>query len=148
MVTQSQVRHILVQPNELRDAQQTKALIQQLHQRLQAGEDFATLAREFSDDPGSGASGGDLGWVNPGDMVPAFDKTMAATQPGQLSAPFESRFGWHVLQVLDRKQTDIGAEKQRDQVRQMLYSRRFEEELPIWLRKIRSEAYVDIKDAQ
>ena len=86
--------------------------------------------------------------MNPGDMVPAFDKTMAATQPGQLSAPFESRFGWHVLQVLDRKQTDIGAEKQRDQVRQMLYSRRFEEELPIWLRKIRSEAYVDIKDAQ
>ena len=148
MVTQSKVRHILVQPNELRDAAKTKALIQQLHQRLKAGEDFAELAREFSDDPGSGASGGDLGWVNPGDMVPAFDKTMAATQPGGMSTPFESRFGWHILQVEDRKQTDIGAEKQRDQVRQMLYGRRFEEELPIWLRKIRSEAYVDIKDAE
>lgn len=81
-------------------------------------------------------------------MVPAFDKTMAAAQPGQLSQPFESRFGWHILQVQERKQTDVGAEKQRNQVRQMLYSRRFEEELPIWLRKIRAEAYVDIKEAQ
>ncbi|WP_420589720.1 peptidylprolyl isomerase [Bacterioplanoides sp.] len=148
MVTQSKVRHILVQPNELRNKEKTSALIQQLYQRLQAGEDFAELAREFSDDPGSGASGGDLGWVNPGDMVPAFDKTMAATEPGKMSTPFESRFGWHILQVEDRKQTDIGAEKQRDQVRQMLYGRRFEEELPIWLRKVRSEAYVDIKAAQ
>ena len=115
---------------------------------LQAGEDFSELAREFSDDPGSGASGGDLGWVNPGDMVPAFDKTMAVTEPGQMSTPFESRFGWHILLVEDRKQTDIGIEKQRDQVRQMLYGRRFEEELPIWLRKVRSEAYVDIKAPQ
>ena len=145
MITQTKVRHILVQPNELRNAKKTKELIERIYKRLQNGEDFETLAREFSDDPGSGASGGDLGWVNPGEMVPAFDKTMAATQPGELSEPFESRFGWHVLQVEGRKETDIGAEKQRDQVRQMLYSRRFEEELPIWLRKIRSEAYVDIK---
>lgn len=145
MITQTKVRHILVQPNELRSAAKTKALIERIYKRLQNGEDFETLAREFSDDPGSGASGGDLGWVNPGDMVPAFDKTMANTEPGALSEPFESRFGWHVLQVEGRKETDIGAEKQRDQVRQLLYSRRFEEELPIWLRKIRSEAYVDIK---
>ena len=148
LVTQAKVRHILIQTNELRDAARSKELIDQLYQRLQAGEDFAELAREFSDDPGSAASGGDLGWVSPGDMVPAFDKTMAAAQPGQLSKPFESRFGWHILQVQERKQTDVGAEKQRNQVRQMLYSRRFEEELPIWLRKIRAEAYVDIKEAQ
>ncbi|MFC3678798.1 peptidylprolyl isomerase [Bacterioplanoides pacificum] len=148
LVTQAKVRHILIQTNELRDAARSKELIDQLYQRLQAGEDFAELAREFSDDPGSAASGGDLGWVSPGDMVPAFDKTMAAAQPGQLSQPFESRFGWHILQVQERKQTDVGAEKQRNQVRQMLYSRRFEEELPIWLRKIRAEAYVDIKEAQ
>ena len=148
LVTQAKVRHILIQTNELRDAARSKELIDQLYQRLQAGEDFAELAREFSDDPGSVASGGDLGWVSPGDMVPAFDKTMAAAQPGQLSQPFESRFGWHILQVQERKQTDVGAEKQRNQVRQMLYSRRFEEELPIWLRKIRAEAYVDIKEAQ
>jgi len=146
LITQTKARHILIRTNEVRDQQQAEELINQLYQRLQAGEDFATLAQEFSDDPGSGASGGDLGWVNPGDMVPEFDTTMQETAAGKISAPFESQFGWHILQVEDRRQTDVGAENQRNQVRQMLYSRRFEEELPIWLRKIRSEAYVDIKE--
>jgi len=146
LITQTKTRHILIRTNEVRDQQQAEELINQLYQRLQAGEDFAALAQEFSDDPGSGASGGDLGWVNPGDMVPEFDATMQQTGAGKISAPFESQFGWHILQVEDRRQTDVGAENQRNQVRQMLYGRRFEEELPIWLRKIRSEAYVDIKE--
>ena len=146
LITQTKTRHILIRTNEVRDQQQAEELINQLYQRLQAGEDFAALAQEFSDDPGSGASGGDLGWVNPGDMVPEFDATMQQTRAGNISAPFESQFGWHILQVEDRRQTDVGAENQRNQVRQMLYGRRFEEELPIWLRKIRSEAYVDIKE--
>ena len=146
LITQTKTRHILIRTNEVRDQQQAEELINQLYQRLQAGEDFAALAQEFSDDPGSGASGGDLGWVNPGDMVPEFDATMQQTRAGNISAPFESQFGWHILQVENRRQTDVGAENQRNQVRQMLYGRRFEEELPIWLRKIRSEAYVDIKE--
>ncbi|MDK2778844.1 MAG: peptidylprolyl isomerase [Pseudomonadota bacterium] len=146
LITQAKTRHILIQTNELRDEQQAEALINQLYERLQAGEDFAKLAREFSDDPGSGSAGGDLGWVSPGDMVPEFDATMQATQPGRISAPFETQFGWHILEVEDRRQTDVGEETQRNQVRNMLYNRRFEEELPIWLRKIRSEAYVDIKE--
>lgn len=146
LITQTKTRHILIRTNEVRDQQQAEELINQLYQRLQAGENFAALAQEFSDDPGSGASGGDLGWVNPGDMVPEFDATMQQTSAGKISAPFESQFGWHILQVEDRRQTDVGAENQRNQVRQMLYGRRFEEELPIWLRKIRSEAYVDIKE--
>ncbi|MAD47138.1 MAG: molecular chaperone SurA [Oceanospirillaceae bacterium] len=145
MITQTKTRHILIQTNELRDQQDARELIQTIYQRLKAGEDFAALAREYSDDPGSGASGGDLGWVNPGDMVPAFDATMQDTAAGHISAPFESQFGWHILKVEDRRETDVGAENQRNQVRNMLYNRRFEEELPIWLRKIRSEAYVDIK---
>ena len=145
LITQTKTRHILIQTNELRDQQDAKDLIASIYQRLQAGEDFAALAREYSDDPGSGASGGDLGWVNPGDMVPSFDATMQETAVGHISAPFESQFGWHILQVEDRRETDVGAENQRNQVRNMLYQRRFEEELPIWLRKIRSEAYVDIK---
>lgn len=146
LITQTKTRHILLRPNELRDASDAERQIHQLYQRLQAGEDFATLAREFSDDPGSGSNGGDLGWVNPGDMVPEFDATMKDTAAGAISAPFETQFGWHILLVEERRQTDIGAENQRNQVRNMLYGRRFEEELPIWLRKIRSEAYVEIKD--
>lgn len=146
LVTQTKARHILLRPDELRSKEDAERQIHQLYQRLQAGEDFATLAREFSNDPGSGSSGGDLGWVNPGDMVPEFDATMKNTAAGAISAPFETQFGWHVLLVEERRETDIGVENQRNQVRNMLYGRRFEEELPIWLRKIRSEAYVEIKD--
>lgn len=146
MVTQTKTRHILIRTNELRDDAAAEALINDLYQRVQAGGDFTALAKEFSDDPGSGASGGDLGWVNPGDMVPEFDSTMADTAAGGISAPFRSQFGWHILQIEERRETDIGAENQRNQVRNLLYSRRFEEELPIWLRKVRSEAYVDIKE--
>lgn len=146
IITQTKVRHILLQTNEIRDEQQSEQLINVLHQRLQAGEEFAALARQYSDDPGSGSQGGDLGWVNPGDMVPIFDQTVDNTPIDGISEPFQSQFGWHILTVEDRRQTDIGEELQRNQVRQMLYSRRFEEELPIWLRKIRAEAYVHIKD--
>lgn len=146
LVTQTKTRHILVKPTEVRDQKESEDLINQLYQRLLKGEDFATLARQYSDDPGSGSNGGDLGWVNPGDMVPEFDATMAETAAGSISAPFETQFGWHILQVEERRQTDVGEENQRNQVRNMLYNRRFEEELPIWLRKIRSEAYVDIKE--
>ena len=147
LVTQSKVRHILISTNELRNAQQAETLIHDLYQRARNGEEFAALAKEFSDDPGSGSLGGDLGWVNPGDMVPEFDGTMSQTAIGGISAPFQSQFGWHVLIVEDRQKTDIGEQIQRNQVRQMLSARRFEEELPVWLRKIRAEAYVDIKDA-
>ena len=146
MVTQTKVRHILVMPNEIRSEADAKARIDQVYNKIVNGEDFAELAKEYSDDPGSGSAGGDLGWVNPGDMVPKFDQTMQDTQPGGLSKPFKSKFGWHILQVEDRKDTDLGEQVQRNQVRQMLQARRFDEELPIWLRKIRSEAYVDIKE--
>lgn len=147
MIEQAKVRHILVQPNEVRDEEQTKALIDQLYEQLSAGADFTALAKEYSDDPGSGASGGDLGWVSPGEMVPEFEDAMQTTATGDISSPIRSQFGWHVLQVTERRDADIGEEVQRNQVRQMLYARRFDEELPIWLRKIRSEAYVDLKES-
>jgi peptidyl-prolyl cis-trans isomerase SurA len=146
LITQYQVRHILVSPNELRSKDESETLINQLYQRLLQGADFAVLAKEFSDDPGSGSAGGDLGWVSPGAMVPEFDATLQQAQIGNISAPFETQFGWHILQVQAQRQSDIGKEMQRNQIRQLLYSRRFEEELPLWLRKIRTEAYVDIKE--
>ncbi len=147
MVLQHKVSHILVMPNEIRSDKDAKARIKQIHSKLDNGGDFAELAKEYSDDPGSAANGGDLGWVNPGDMVPAFDRVMSEIEPGKLSMPFKSKFGWHILQVEERKETDLGEQVQRNQIRQMLQARQFEEELPIWLRKIRAEAYVDIKES-
>ena len=146
MVLQTKVSHILVMPNEIRSDKDSRARIRQVYKKLDNGADFEALAKEYSDDPGSAAKGGDLGWVNPGDMVPAFDRIMNEIEPGVLSQPFKSKFGWHILQVEERKETDLGEQVQRNQIYQMLQSRQFEEELPIWLRKIRSEAYVDIKE--
>ena len=146
MVLQTKVKHILVMPNEIRSDKDSKGRIKQVYKKLDNGANFAELAKEYSDDPGSAASGGDLGWVNPGDMVPAFDRVMSEIEPGILSQPFKSKFGWHILQVDERKETDLGEQVQRNQIYQMLQSRQFEEELPIWLRKIRVEAYVDIKE--
>ena len=145
LITQTKVRHILVMPNEIRNDADAEARIRQVYNKLTNDGDFAELAKEYSDDPGSAVNGGDLGWVNPGDMVPAFDSTMNDSKPGELSKPFKSQFGWHVLEVEGRKETDMGQQVQRNQVQQMLQARQFEEELPIWLRKIRSESYVDIK---
>jgi peptidyl-prolyl cis-trans isomerase SurA len=146
MVLQTKVSHILVMPNEIRSDKDSRARIRQVYKKLDNGADFEELAKEYSDDPGSAAKGGDLGWVNPGDMVPAFDRIMNEIEPGVLSQPFKSKFGWHILKVEERKETDLGEQVQRNQIYQMLQSRQFEEELPIWLRKIRSEAYVDIKE--
>ncbi|MFT6189311.1 MAG: peptidyl-prolyl cis-trans isomerase SurA [Oleispira sp.] len=146
MVLQTKVSHILVMPNEIRSDKDSRARIRQVYKKLDNGADFEALAKEYSDDPGSAAKGGDLGWVNPGDMVPAFDRIMNEIEPGVLSQPFKSKFGWHILKVDERKETDLGEQVQRNQIYQMLQARQFEEELPIWLRKIRSEAYVDIKE--
>jgi peptidyl-prolyl cis-trans isomerase SurA len=146
LVTQTKARHILLQENQIRSDKESEALIKKIYQRIKAGENFAELAKEFSDDPGSKVNGGDLNWINDGDMVPAFEKTMKASKKGQLSKPFKSRFGWHILEVTDYRNKDLGEEIQRNQARQLLYSRRFEEELPIWLRQIRTDAYVEVKD--
>lgn len=148
IVRQTKARHILIQESTIRSEEDSEQLINDIYQRVQNGEDFAKLAKEFSDDPGSKVNGGDLNWINDGDMVPAFEKAMKASQKGQVSKPFKSRFGWHILEVTGYRQKDMAEEVQRNQARQLLYSRRFEEELPIWLRQIRSESYVEIKNEQ
>ncbi len=146
LVQQTRARHILVKQSEIRTEAEAKTLINKLYKQIKAGEDFAKLAKEFSEDPGSKVSGGDLNWINDGDMVPAFEKNMKAAKKGQVSKPFKSRFGWHILEVTDYRDKDLGEELQRNQARQLLYTRRFEEELPIWLRQIRTEAYVEMKN--
>ncbi len=145
MVNQTRVRHILIRPSEIMTSEQARDLVARLKARAEAGEDFAALAREFSEDIGSAAEGGDLGWTNPGQMVPEFEAAMAATPVGELSDPVQSQFGWHVLEVMERREQDMTREAIRARATEALHQRKYEEELEAWLRKIRDEAYVDIK---
>jgi peptidyl-prolyl cis-trans isomerase SurA len=145
VVTQTQARHILLRPNELVGQAEVRARLEQLAQRIEAGEDFATLARSHSEDPASAANGGSLGWVNPGDLVPQFEDVMNRLAPGEVSRPFETPFGWHVVQVLERRQHDSTEEFQRNRAREMIRARKAEEELEVWLRRLRDEAYVEVR---
>lgn len=139
------VRHILIKPNEIRSEAETRRLVERLHQRIQAGEDFAELARSFSEDPGSALNGGDLNWIDPNSLVPEFRQVMSDTANGQLSKPFKTAYGWHILQVLGRRATDSSEDFRQQQALNLLRNRKFDEELQTWLRQIRDEAYVEIK---
>ncbi|MCM2319966.1 MAG: peptidylprolyl isomerase [Pseudomonas sp.] len=139
------VRHILLKPSEIRSDEQTRQLAERLYQRLRAGEDFAALAKSFSEDPGSALNGGDLNWIDPNALVPEFRAVMADSRIGELSQPFRSPFGWHVLEVLDRRTSDASGEAREQQALNLLRNRKYEEELQNWLRQIRDEAYVEIR---
>mgnify|MGYP001302940908 CR=1 FL=1 len=145
LVEQVKVRHILLSPNEIRSPAQTRREIETLYQRLRNGVPFEEIAKQYSDDAGSGSQGGSLGWAQPGQMVPEFEQVMFNTDPGQTSAPFESRFGWHILKVEDRRQQDMGEEMQANQARSSIRQRKYNEELQNWLREIRSQAYIELK---
>lgn len=145
MVEQTKVRHILIKPSEIMSEDEAKALAQELKTRAESGEEFSDLAREYSEDIGSAQEGGDLGWTNPGQMVPEFDQAMAATPVGQISDPVRSQFGWHILQVEDRREQDMTSQAVRNMAMNYLHNRKYEEELDAWLRQIRDEAFVDIK---
>ncbi|WOE32048.1 MULTISPECIES: peptidylprolyl isomerase [unclassified Acinetobacter] len=146
LIPQYKVRHILIQPSQVVSEENAQQQIESIYNRLQAGEDFATLAATFSNDPGSARDGGNLGWVNPGVMVPVFEETMKNTPVGQISKPFKSQFGWHILQVTDTRQQDMTKEYHSQVARQILGERQFDSELDSWLRELRNNAYVDIKD--
>ncbi|WP_122897999.1 peptidylprolyl isomerase [Acinetobacter sp. B51(2017)] len=146
IVPQYQTRHILIKTSEVVSPDMAKQMIDNLYSRLKNGEDFATLAATFSNDPGSARDGGRLGWVNLGMMVPEFESQMKAAQVGQISQPFESQFGWHILQVTDTRQHDMTEEYQQRVARQILAERQFNTELDNWLREVRNNAYVEIKD--
>lgn len=142
---QTLARHILVQPSEIRTENQAELLINEIYGRLKEGEDFKQLARQYSEDPGSKMDGGDLGWNNPGDYDPAFEKTMNETKIGELSEPIQSNFGWHIIEVLDRRNEDVSQEEQKNRAFKIIYDRKFEQELQSTLIELRAEAYVDIK---
>ena len=145
LVEQTKARHILVSPNQLTTDEEALTKARQLRQRLDAGEDFPALAKAHSDDRGSAMQGGDLGWISPGQMVPEFEEMMNSLAKGDISAPFRSEFGWHVMQVTDRRKYDGTAEVQRLKAREALVSRKREEAFQEWQRRLRSEAYVELR---
>ena len=139
------VRHILIKPSEIRSEAATEQLAERLYERIRNGEDFSELAKSFSEDPGSALNGGDLNWVDPNSLVPEFREVMANAPQGEVTRPFKTQYGWHVLEVLGRRATDSTEQAREQQAMNVLRNRKYDEELQSWLRQIRDEAYVEIK---
>ncbi len=145
VIQQHRVRHILVRPSEAMTDSEAEARIRDIYQQLQNGASFSALAEKYSDDPVSGSDGGNLGWVSPGQMVPAFEQAMIEADVGEFKGPFRSQFGWHILQVQERRKKDISDQVRESEARQAIYRRKFDTELQNWLREIRDEAFVEFK---
>lgn len=143
-VTQTHARHILIKTNEITSESEAKNRLLQLKERLDNGVKFEELARLHSDD-GSASKGGDLGWVSPGDTVPEFEKAMTALQPNQISGPVQTPFGWHIIQVFERRTQDVTQERQKLLARQAIRERKGEEAFQDWVRQTRDAAYVELR---
>lgn len=143
-VQQTRVRHILIKVNELVSADDARHKLEGLLDRIRHGEDFAELARLFSQD-GSASKGGDLGWIYPGDTVPEFERVMNQLKPGELSEPVQSPFGFHLIEVQERRLQEVSADRQRAAARQVLRERKIDEAYQDWLRLIRDRAYVELR---
>ena len=139
------VRHILIKPNEIRSDSEAQQQAQDIYQQLENGASFETLAKAHSDDTASALNGGNMGWVSPEVLVPEFQTAMKIVPENVVSEPFRTTYGWHVLEVLGKRQSDISTQVRRNQVRELLGNRKFEEELMVWLREIRDQAYVEIQ---
>lgn len=144
VVQQTHARHILIKVNEVMSEQEARNRALQIKERLDNGADFAELARLHSED-GSASRGGDLGWLSPGDTVPEFERAMNALKPGTLSGPVRSPFGWHLIQVLERRDEDVSKERKRLQARQEIRARKADESYQEWLRQLRDRAYVEYR---
>jgi peptidyl-prolyl cis-trans isomerase SurA len=144
VVRRYNTRHILVSPSELFTDAEAKVKIDRLHQELQEGADFIELAQQETDDTGSKASGGDLGWSTPGQFVPAFERAMKNTPIGKISQPFRSPFGWHILRVEDVKTEDMFDTVKRNQVANILRQQSFQDELSLWFQELRENTYVEV----
>jgi len=143
-VTQTHVRHILIKTNELTSEADARNRLLQLKERIENGAKFEDLARLQSEDA-SASKGGDLGWINPGDTVPEFEKAMNALKPGEISDPVQTPFGWHLIQVLGRRTQDVTQERQKLLARQAIRERKGDEAFQEWVRKSRDAAYVEIR---
>lgn len=146
IINQTNIRHIMLSPNEIRNEDQTLAFANQLRQRIIDGEDFADLARQNSDDASSVVAGGDLDWVNEGGMPPEMETVIDALEIGEISEPYRTGTGWHIAEVLGRKETDLSLQYSRNQAENALRNRKFDLELQNWLIEIREKAFIEFID--
>jgi peptidyl-prolyl cis-trans isomerase SurA len=146
IINQVHVRHILLKPNELQDDATVQQKLSTIRDRIvNKGENFAAVAAVVSEDPGSASEGGDMGWTGPGAFVPEFEKQIAQLQPDEISEPFRTQFGWHIVQLLGRRQFDNTQDLIRQRAFQALRESKADEETELWLRRLRDEAYVEYK---
>lgn len=145
VVTQTNARHILIRTDELITDDDARNRLKQLLLRINGGDDFADLARGHSNDTVSAADGGSLGWVSPGDLVPEFENAMNSLAPGQVSGPFQTQFGHHIVQVLERREHDSTEDVKRAKAREAIRQRKMEEAHQNWLREMRDDAYVEYR---
>jgi peptidyl-prolyl cis-trans isomerase SurA len=144
-ITQTHARHILIRTNELVSDEDAKRRLSRLRTRITGGDPFETLARANSDDTGSALKGGDLGWISPGDTVPKFEKVMNSLPPNEISQPFQSSFGWHIVQVLERRDQDTREDLLRMKAVEAIRADKAEDATEIWLRRLRDEAFVEVR---
>jgi len=145
IINQIHLRHILLKPNELDDDATVREKLGKLRTRILNGEDFAGIASTTSQDPGSAPDGGDLGWSGPGTFVPEFDKAIADLKDNEISEPFKTRFGWHIVQMLGTRTYDNTADVRRQRAFAAIRESKADEETELWLRRLRDEAFVEIK---
>ncbi len=146
LVEQIHSRHILLRPNEVQDDATTRQRLAALRDRILAGEDFGALASVTSEDPASASHGGDLGWTSPGTFEPDFETALAALEPNQISEPFRTQFGWHIVQMLGKRTFDQSDDVRRQRVLTALRESKVDEETELWLRRLRDEAYVEVRN--
>ena len=144
MVDQTHARHILIKVSELTSETDAQRKIAELKERLDHGASFEELAKQHSEDA-SAPTGGDLGWVSPGDTVPDFEQAMSSLNPGEISGPVQSPFGWHLIQVVERRTQDVSQERQRQTARQAIRARKADAAFQEWLQKLRDRAYVEYR---
>ena len=145
IVTQTLSRHILIRPNELISDEDAEIRLRQLILRVETGEDFGELARTHSDDQASAINNGELGWLNPGDLIPQFEEVADRLAPGQISQPFRTQYGWHIVEVIGRRGHDNTEEVTRFKAREQIRARKADEEGQAWLRQLRDQAYVEYR---
>ena len=142
-IDQVEVRHILVTPNEIIDDETAKQRLNDALERIGEGEEFAEIAKLMSDDPGSSNLGGEMGWTGPGTFVPEFEEVVDSLEIGGISEPFRSRFGWHILEVMDRRVYDNTEDLKESNCALRIQNSKMEEESQLWMRRIRDEAFVE-----